>query len=299
MSGGTVFDIGYQRYTGPREGRGRSRRAVFKDGIRLSLGLGRPPRAKVLPWFFITLLTVIGLVMSLIAGAVNKFVGPNASRAFGLPSHQDYYGIASIILFLFAAVVGPELLCRDRREGSLNLYLVRPLSASDYLWSRWSAFLVVMLLAVWLPQLILFLGLCLGDPSPVTYLGLHWLDIPRFLGAGLALAVYTTTLALLTASFTTRAAYASVFLIGLFLVTTPLTTGMAQEIGGTAGQWLSLMNLTNVPLHINDWLFGTPSSLTRSAPARAFGTRVLVLWFLLWTLLPAGVLWARYRKLAA
>jgi len=299
MTGGTVFDIGYQRYGGAREGAGRSRWAVLKDGIRIALGLGRPPRAKVLPWFFITLLTVIGLVMALIAGAINKYVAPGAARVFNLPSHQDYYGIASIILFLFAAVVGPELLCRDRREGTLSLYLVRPVSASAYLWARWSAFLVVMLLAVWLPQLILFLGLCLGDPSPVKYLGANWLDIPRFLGAGLALAVYTTTLAMLTASFTSRRAYASVFLVGLFLVTTPITTGMAIGIGGTTGQWLSLFSLTNTPLHINDWLFGTPSSLTRNAPARAFGTRVLVGWYFLWTLVPLGVLWTRYRKLAA
>ena len=29
-NGGTVFDIGYQRYTGIREGRGRGRIAIFK-----------------------------------------------------------------------------------------------------------------------------------------------------------------------------------------------------------------------------------------------------------------------------
>ena len=39
---GTVFDIGYRNYTGPREGRNRSQRAVIKDGIRSALGLGRP-----------------------------------------------------------------------------------------------------------------------------------------------------------------------------------------------------------------------------------------------------------------
>ena len=37
---GTVFDIGYRSYTGAREGRGRSRLALFRDGVRASLGLG-------------------------------------------------------------------------------------------------------------------------------------------------------------------------------------------------------------------------------------------------------------------
>ena len=45
------------------------------------------------------------------------------------------------------------------------------------------------------------------------------------------MAVYATTLAMLTASFTTRRAYASVFLVGLFVITTPFTVGLAQEIG--------------------------------------------------------------------
>jgi ABC-2 type transport system permease protein len=292
---GTVFDIGYQRYTGPREGRWRARRAIFKDGVRIALGFGRGARAKVLPWFFIGVLAVIGLVMAIVAGAADRMFGPGASA--NLPSHSDYYGIASIIVFVFAAVVGPELLCPDRRNGVINLYLVRPLSASDYVVSRWAAFLAVMVAAAWLPQLILFLGLSGGDPAPVDYLRKHWLDVPRFLAAGVVMALYTTTLAMLTASFTTRRAYASVFLVGLFVITTPFTVGLSQEIGGKAGQWISMFNLTNIPVHVNDVIFGDASEITEEAPARALGSTVLVSWWLAWTLVPAAILWWRYRRL--
>ncbi|MCH8911025.1 MAG: ABC transporter permease, partial [Chloroflexi bacterium] len=38
---GTVFDIGYQHYDGPREGRNRARLSVYTDGLKNSLGLGR------------------------------------------------------------------------------------------------------------------------------------------------------------------------------------------------------------------------------------------------------------------
>src|SRR5262249_14671510 len=147
---GTVFDIGYQRYTGDREGRSRARRAVFKDGVRAALGLGRGPRAKVLPWFFIGLMSAIALLMAMVGGAADRLGGPGSAQRMNLPSHSDFYGIASIILFLFAALVAPELLCRDRREGVINLYLVRPLTGSDYVVSRWLAFLVVTIAAVWL-----------------------------------------------------------------------------------------------------------------------------------------------------
>jgi ABC-2 type transport system permease protein len=296
--GGTVFDIGYQSYTGQREGRGRARRAIFKDGLRIALGFGRGGRAKILPWFFLGVLSVIGLVFAIVAGAANRLGGPGSAEQANLPSHSDYYGIASIIVFVFAAVVAPELLCRDRRDGVINLYLVRPLTGSDYIISRWAAFLVVMLVAVWLPQAILFLGLSAGDPAPVEYLRTHWLDVPRFLASGAAMAVYATTLAMLTASFTNRRAYASVFLVGLFIITTPFTVGLAEEVGGKAGQWISMFNLTNIPVHVNDVIFGDVSEITEDAPARALGPVALVSWYFAWTLVPAAVLWWRYRRMS-
>jgi ABC-2 type transport system permease protein len=294
---GTVFDIGYQRYGGTREGRGRGRRAVFKDGFRSALGFGRGGRAKVLPWLFIGLLTAIATVMALIAGAAERLGGPGAAEKMNLPSHSDYNGIASIIMFVFAAVVGPELLCPDRRNGVISLYLVRPLTGTDYIASRWAAFLTVMTAAAWLPQIILFLGLSMGDPAPLAYVQAHWVDIPRFLLAGVMMAAYANGLALLTASFTTRRAYASVFLVGLFVISTPFTVGLADELGGKAGQWVSMFNLTNIPVHVNDIIFGQVSDVTEDAPARELAAWVRVAWYFLWTLGPIAVLWARYRKL--
>jgi ABC-2 type transport system permease protein len=298
MTTGTVFDIGYQRYTDAREGRGRSRLAIFKDGVRIALGLGRGGRAKILPWFFIIALSVLGLGFALVAGAANRLGGPGTAEKANLPSHSDYYGIASIILFVFGAVVAPELLCRDKRDGVINLYLVRPVTGGDYVAARWAAFLVVMVAAAWLPQLVLFLGLSAGDPAPVVYLEKHWIDVPRFLLAGAAMALYVTTLAMLAASFTNRRAYASVFLVGLFVITTPFTVGLAQEIGGKAGEWISMFNLTNIPVHVNDVIFGDVSEITEEAPARKLGSAVLVSWYFAWTLVPGAILWWRYRRLA-
>jgi ABC-2 type transport system permease protein len=295
--GGTVFDIGYQRYTGIREGRRRGRWAIFKDGVRTALGLGRGGRAKILPWLFIGILNFIALIMALVAGTVERLGGEGAAEQAGLPSHGDFYGIASMVLFVFAALVAPELLCRDRRDGTINLYLVRPITGTDYIVSRWTAFLVVMLGAAWVPQMVLFTGLVMGDPAPATYLQTYWLDVPRFLLAGLAVAAYMTTLALLTASFTTRRAVASVFLVGLFFISAPFTIGLAQEIGGTAGQWISMFNLTNIPIHVNDLIFGEASEVTQHQPASELPGATLVSWYLAWTLIPGAILWLRYRRL--
>jgi ABC-2 type transport system permease protein len=294
---GTVFDIGYRPYAGAREGRRRARRAVFQDGIRIALGLGRGPRAKVLPFFFIAVLVAVALVMALVAGAADRIGGAGAAERLDLPSHNDYYAIASLILFVFGAVVAPELLCRDRRDGVIQLYLVRPLTGSDYILARWAAFLAVMVVAAWLPQVILLLGLAAGDRFPGQYLAQHWLDIPRFLAAGVAMAAYVTSLAMLTASFTTRRAYAAVFLVGLVVISTPFTVGLASEIEGTVGQWISMFTLTNIPVHVNDIIFREVSDLTEEAPAGQLPAWVRVSWYVLWTVVPATLLWWRYRRL--
>jgi ABC-2 type transport system permease protein len=296
---GTVFDIGYQGYRGPRQGRNRGRLAVFKDGVRTALGLGRGPSAKVLPWGFIVLLTGIGFIMALVAGAALALSGGDQSVLDQLPSHSDFYGIASIFFFVFAAVVAPELLCPDRTLGVINLYLVRPLTGGDYIVARWLAFLVVSLCVAWAPQLVLFVGLVMGNPDPVTYLQGHWTDVPKIFVAGAAIAVYTTTLAMLVAGFAKRRAYAAVFLVGLFIVSTPFTAGLASEIEGAAGQWISMFNLTNIPVHMNDMIFGEVSGVTSGAPARELDTWILVAWYFAWVLIPGGVLFARYRRMTA
>ena len=296
---GTVFDIGYRGYAGVREGRARGLKAVFQDGVRIAIGLGRGGKSKILPWFFIIVLSAIALVMAMVAGAADRMVGPGAAEQLNLPSHNDYYGIASIILFVFAAVVAPELLCRDRREGTINLYLVRPLSATDYLLGRWGAMVAVMLAAAWLPQLILLMGLAGGAASPAEYLREHWLDVPRFLGAGVVMVVYVTTLAMLVASFTTRRAYAAIFLVGLVAISAPFTVGLASEIKGPVGHWISMFTLTNIPVHVNDVIFREISDVTEEAPAGQLSETIRVTWWFLWTAIPALLLWHRYRRLSA
>jgi hypothetical protein len=240
---------------------------------------------------------LIGAGMAFAAITIDRLAGDVTAESVGLPTHSDFYGIASIIMFIFAAISAPELLCPDRRDGVINLYLVRPLTGSDYIVARWLAFITIMLMVAWLPQAILMTGLTLGATDSFDYLKDNWLDIPKFLGSGAALATYSGTIAMLVSGFTTRRAYASVFMVGLFTVSTPFTFGLSQELGGTAGKWLSMFSLSNIPMHVNDAIFNTTSGVTADAPAAEFDTWLLVSWFFLWTLLPASILWARYRRL--
>ena len=204
-SAGELFDLGYKRYEGPREGRMRARKAVFTNGVRTTLGLGRSSSAKVLPIIFFVAVMAPAVVLALVA---------SQASALDLPGHSDYYQSVSIMLLLFSAIIAPELLCPDRRTGVIGLYLVRPLTVTDYLAGRWLAFFSITVLLVYSGQVILLFGLTLSAESPEEYLQDNWLDIPRFLGAGFLIALFTTTLSLAISAFTTRKAYAAAFVIG-------------------------------------------------------------------------------------
>ena len=195
-SEGQVFDLGYLNYDGPREGRDRARKALFVNGIRTCFGLGRGAMAKVLPILFFLAVMAPAAVFSIMAGLFGEML----VDLVDLPGHADYYEVVSVLLFIFAAIIAPELLCTDRRSGVINLYLVRPLTSNDYILGRWSAFFLVSVVFIYSGQVLLLLGLTLGASEPLEYLKENWLDIPRFLGAGLAIAVITTTIPLAAAS---------------------------------------------------------------------------------------------------
>ncbi len=173
-----VFDLGYQGYEGERTDRWARRRAIWRDGIRISLGLGRGTGAKVAPW----LLLGLALVPMVVLVVVSAFVGPATDPDdFELPSYADYYEWAMVPLGLFAAVVAPLLICPDRRDGVLALYAARPITPLDYVGARWAAFLTVALAAAWLPEAVLFAWNALDAREPGTFLADNWDVVPRFL----------------------------------------------------------------------------------------------------------------------
>lgn len=294
---GRVFDLGFRRYEGPREGRPRAMLAVYKDGMRAAMGLGRGGRAKVFPWLFIAASLIPAVVLALIAGAVDRLAF-DFNAETDLPSHADYYSIASVVLLVFAATIGPELFCPDRRSGTISLYLVRPLRATDYALSRWAALLTVMVAVAWLPQVVLLAGLVLGAHEPAAYLADHWLDVPRFLLAGVVLAAWVATLATVVASFTTRRAYAAAFLVGLFVVSAAVIGNATEVLASGTARWLALLSIRDVPLFLNDLVFGGPSTAGADA-AESLPGSIQVGWYLLVICLAGLVTRWRYRRLAA
>ncbi len=288
---GEVYDIGFQRYTGPREGRARARKAIWANGVRTALGIGRGWTSKVLPAIlFLALMgpALVFIILSSTRGGILE----------DIPGHAEYYGGASIILMAFSAIIAPELLTADKRSGVINLYLVRPISPTDYVLGRWLAFFTITLGVLYLPQVVLLIGLTLGADHPLEHLRANWLEVPRFMGAGLVLALFMTTLPLAAAAFTTRRAYAAAFVIALWLVSSAVSHALVAELGGEWRNWFALIDIGGVPIFISDMVFGKTSDIFSTQNARELPRAVLVLWYVFLTAGPGLLLWWRYRKLA-
>jgi ABC-2 type transport system permease protein len=284
-----IFDLGYQPYEGERRGRWARRQAIWRDGIRVSLGLGRGAGAKIAPWLLIAFALVPMAVLVVIAA----FVGSVATKPgdFELPTYADYVDFAVVPLSLFAAVVAPLLLCPDRRDGVLSLYAARPITPTDYAGSRWVAFFTVAAVVTCAPEAVLFVWNGLDASRTGQWLRDNWDVLPRLVVAGMTVAAVLTTLALLAASFTARRAYATIATLAVLFIGTAIGGIAENNFTGGVADALSLAALPHVLTDTVHWIFGdTVADRPVAAPLSAA-------WLALVTLVLAAVLLRRTTSL--
>ncbi len=188
--GGSIYDLGYQSYTGPRLGRAeRGPGAVQPDSIRACFGIGRGGRAKIAPFTL---------------GAPSpscRRSWPSASRRSpprpvrrpapsGTPRRsatRHYQRLVGIFIMLFCAAQAPELFGRDQRYGVLPLYFSRVLDPARLRAGQGPRADRSSLFAVAVPPyLILFVGRVFVAPDPATGLADEIAAVPQVPAPGRA-----------------------------------------------------------------------------------------------------------------
>ena len=86
QSRGELYDIGYRRYEGPREGRNRARIALWTNGMRTALGLGRGAPAKILPILLFAAITASAVVIVIIASFAEGFGASDGAGVLDMPT---------------------------------------------------------------------------------------------------------------------------------------------------------------------------------------------------------------------
>ena len=198
---GVIHDIGYQRYTGPRLGRGYVVRSLYAHGLRTAFGLGRSAKAKIFPWF------IIGVVS---AGRGHRHRDQGADRRDRADVRRSSPTAMSWLIMLLRRGVAPELVSRDLRSGVLPLYFSRPLRRSDYALAKLAALVTAVFLLLGGPQLLMFLGSAFtADGRHVRGLGRVRRPAARPGVRGALRAGVRRASALLVASLTGRRAFAA------------------------------------------------------------------------------------------
>ena len=254
---GSIYDIGYRGYDGPRLGRAHAIRSLFTHSLRTTFGIGRGGRAKVAPFIFggLAILPAVALVGVLTLAA--RFGAGDEIAASSPIRYDTYFRDISALIVLFCAAQAPELFGRDQRHGVLSLYFARALRRSDYTLARIGGFVVALLIVELLPQFVLFLGRVLLSPDIVAATRDDLPSIPPILGQGLLSAGLLGGLAMAISAFTPRRAYATAGIIALFTIP-GIVASVITELGSSEiGNWLTLVSPTSVLDGTNAILFGS------------------------------------------
>lgn len=255
---GSIYDIGYRKYEGPRLGRAHAIRSLFFHSLRSSFGIGRGGRAKIAPLALGFLVSIPAIAIVAAQAMLRQFPGGEALEG-ELPIRYDTYaGTIGLFVILFCAAQAPDLFGRDQRHSLLSLYFSRALRRTDYALARIAGFVVALFLLQLLPQLILFLGqvlLATDLLKGVTD------DLPE-MAAVVAQAVLTASLlgglSMAISAFTPRRAYAIAGIIALFVIPN-IVAGIVVGLGSLEiGRWLVLLSPTAVLDGTNAFLFDAP-----------------------------------------
>ena len=225
--GGSIYDLGYQAYVGPRLGRRSAVFALFAQTVRSSFGIGRGGRAKIAP-FTLATLAILPAVLAVGFAALSVQAGGGALANASPIRYESYHGLVSILIMLFCAAQAPELFGRDQRYGVLPLYFSRVLTRTDYALAKVGGLMAALFVVEVTPYVVLFVGRVLVATDPVTGLSNEIGQVPRFVLQAALVAGLLGGVASVIAAWTPRRAYATASIIAVLIIP-PIIVGL---IGG-------------------------------------------------------------------
>lgn len=149
-----IHDLGYRHYDGARLGRRFVARSLFVHCLRGAYGLGRPSRAKVLPFAILAVM----VAPAIISVGIISFLPVKV----GLIPYAQYVLTLQAAAAIFLASQAPQAFSRELRFRTVSLYFSRPLSRLDYVLAKIGALAAALYVLFALPLTILFIGALLN-----------------------------------------------------------------------------------------------------------------------------------------
>lgn len=172
-----------------------------------------------------------------IGGDILESFGSSGLREANLLAfaNQTFDSIVGFWAGLLAALVGAPLIAEDRRAHALPLYFSRPIGHVEYVAGKAMCAAAFLALLLVMPRIFLYaVEVGLSDVE-----GTAMRQLPTFLSScvvgAVGVAVFTS-IALGVSSVTERPTYASLFLLGIVV----LTSGLAFHLRELDSTWLAI-----------------------------------------------------------
>ena len=141
--------------------------------------------------------------------------------------YPGYYGFIILAIVLFAALVAPEVLVSDRRNGMLAMYLSTPLDRRTYLVAKAVAVIATLGLVTLGPPLLLLIGYTVEGAGPDGLDGWLW-TLVRIVLSGVAISAALAAVSMAASSLTDRRAFAAIGIVLLVLASPILATALVE-----------------------------------------------------------------------
>ena len=210
---GSIFDLGYRGYDGPRLGRRHAITTLFTHSLKWTFGIGRGGRAKMAPFA----LAGLTLLPAVIAVGIRALAGPATARVSPI-TPQQYLTFVEVFIAFFVTAQAPELLGRDQRHHVLTLYFSRALERTDYALAKYAALVCALTLVLLAPQAVLLLGIVFASIDLGAGLSEAMPLVLPILISTIVGAAFFSGIGLVIAAFTPRRAFASGAIVAAFLV---------------------------------------------------------------------------------
>ncbi|MEU5883639.1 ABC transporter permease [Spirillospora sp. NPDC047279] len=309
MTTSTIHDIGYRHYDGRRLGRAYMVRSLYAHNLRAAFGLGRPARAKVMPFLLCAVMLLPAAASVAILGFTKQ---PDA-----LIRYSSYALIMQVVVAIFMATQAPVIASRELRFHVVPLYFSRPVGHLDFVLAKFGAFATALFAMLAVPVTLLYVGALVTRPDKMTpivdeigggpdgpakadSLFDHTLHYLGGLAGCVLFALVLASIGLVIAAFTTRRGLGVAAVIAAYMLSSTIVViiqGIAEAEANnfTVSGWAGLFSPFNLVDIVQVRLLGAQLS----APAAPSGVTGGLVALAVCCGLVAGsiaVLYRRFRK---
>jgi ABC-2 type transport system permease protein len=297
---GSIYDLGYRHYEGPRHGRAYATWSLYVESLRNVWGFGRSMSSKAAPFILAGLYALPALVQLAFSSTIAQSLQTPGQSPLELLAYHNYFAGFSFLIIFFCVAQAPELVCRDQRYQVLPLYFTRAMGRMDYAMARFAALATAIFVTLLVPTVALFIGDVLMKPDTISAIGDELPNALPAIPSNALIAVGMAAISLALSSFSPRRAYSAIGIVAYMLLAEAIPA-VIYSIGKTADwSWADkLMLLTPVTSlqAAGSWFFGRALDPTQYPPTLDAGPYLIAA--LASCAVFTGILLFRYRRIPA